>query len=332
MHFRKANGSHAAVSTLVVDEYGEQYANTSNVGTLQELLAPRAVEFWSRDGKFLGNKETLKDLVHDITGIPLSALLGVPLSEFSAPERLRWATKRATRREEDKAYCLFGIFDVSLPVLYGEGGRKAHDRLETEIKRLQDPARQMIASAGALKTSDLDPQARREAVLASLAFEQIDSRRSNIKTAQSKTCEWLFQHPDYLAWNGKESRRAQDKILWIAGKPGAGKSTLMKVLLAHTKKAKGMDEIILDFFFNARGDEPEKTTLGMYRALLLKLLKQAPDLQCVLDNIDGQNFGEFQASTWTAETLQPVFHDAIENLGSRKLKIFIDALDECNEI
>ena len=103
--------------------------------TLQELIAPRSVEFFSRDGKRLGDKQSLEQQLNEITAIPIHALRGEPLSHFSADERMSWAEKRATSFEEDKAYCLLGIFDVSMPAIYGEGGHRAFRRLQDEIDK-----------------------------------------------------------------------------------------------------------------------------------------------------------------------------------------------------
>jgi hypothetical protein len=103
--------------------------------TLQELLAPDSVEFFSREGKRLGNKRTLERVVYDVTGIASSALQGTPLSQFRVDERLLWAECRQTTREEDKAYSLLGIFDVYMPLIYGEGRENAFRRLREEIDR-----------------------------------------------------------------------------------------------------------------------------------------------------------------------------------------------------
>lgn len=70
-----------------------------------------------------------------MTGIAIDALRGEPLSKFSPGERMSWARDRDTKREEDKAYSLFGIFDVSTYVNYGEGEERAMDRLRTEVDR-----------------------------------------------------------------------------------------------------------------------------------------------------------------------------------------------------
>jgi hypothetical protein len=102
--------------------------------TLQELLAPKTVEFLSRDGQFLGNKRTLEREIHEITSIPIPALRGAPASEFTIEEKLSWATGRHARRPEDKAYSLLGLFDVVMPLFYGEGDN-ARRRLREQIER-----------------------------------------------------------------------------------------------------------------------------------------------------------------------------------------------------
>jgi Heterokaryon incompatibility protein (HET) len=102
--------------------------------TLQELLAPALVEFFSQEGNLLGNKKTLEGLLHEITNIPITALHGAPLSGFPVNERLGWAAKRDTKRKEDKAYCLLGIFDIFLPLMYGEEDN-AFSRLIEEINK-----------------------------------------------------------------------------------------------------------------------------------------------------------------------------------------------------
>jgi heterokaryon incompatibility protein (HET) len=102
--------------------------------TLQELLAPKTVLFYSRDHVRLGDKQSLEQQIRKITGIAVEALQGGYLGNFDVDERLRWAEERQTTEEEDKAYCLLGIFDVSLPLVYGEGYTKAMNRLLRQVK------------------------------------------------------------------------------------------------------------------------------------------------------------------------------------------------------
>jgi hypothetical protein len=103
--------------------------------TLQELVAPAVVEFYSKEDQYLGNKRSLERHVHEVTGIPVKALRGSPLSDLSVPERMLWAENRETTREEDKAYSLLGIFDIQMPLIYGEGGEKAFKRLRGKIEK-----------------------------------------------------------------------------------------------------------------------------------------------------------------------------------------------------
>ncbi|KAF7503290.1 hypothetical protein GJ744_004012 [Endocarpon pusillum] len=105
--------------------------------TLQELLAPRLVEFFSREGRPLGSKQSLEGIIHEITDIPVATIRGCPLSTFSVDERLRWPISRDTKRVEDKAYCLLGIFGVFLPLIYGEDA----------YKRLRQGSRRALADS-----------------------------------------------------------------------------------------------------------------------------------------------------------------------------------------
>jgi hypothetical protein len=102
--------------------------------TLQELLAPRSVEFFSRDGKHLGDKNSLELQIHEVTGIQDEALRG-HISHFSFHERRLWAADRQTTFEEDQVYCLMGIFGVFLLPNYGESKEYAFLRLKDEIDR-----------------------------------------------------------------------------------------------------------------------------------------------------------------------------------------------------
>jgi hypothetical protein len=104
--------------------------------TLQELIAPRLVNFFSLEGERLGSKLSLESKIHEITGIANNALQGNALSNFSIKERRSWAEYRETTVEEDTAYCLIGIFDVFIVLNYGERKDQAFKRLEEEIHKL----------------------------------------------------------------------------------------------------------------------------------------------------------------------------------------------------
>lgn len=110
--------------------------------TLQELIAPRDLQFRARDWSYLGSKDDQDkfiDILSKITSIESSILRGRKrLAQLSVANRMRWASYRQTTRSEDIAYSLLGIFDVNLPLLYGEG-KRAFMRLQEEIiKRTSD--------------------------------------------------------------------------------------------------------------------------------------------------------------------------------------------------
>ncbi|RDW75351.1 hypothetical protein BP6252_06493 [Coleophoma cylindrospora] len=102
--------------------------------TLQELISPAVVEFYSKEGTRLGDKRSLEKPIYEITRIPVQALRGDPFSDFSIAERRGWAAQRQTTEEEDIVYCLLGLCEVSMPALYGEGKDIALKRLEMTVK------------------------------------------------------------------------------------------------------------------------------------------------------------------------------------------------------
>ncbi|KAL2693895.1 hypothetical protein Neosp_000461 [[Neocosmospora] mangrovei] len=103
--------------------------------TLQELLAPRSVEFYSADWKHLGSKNNISLDLQRITGINAAYLNGhKEVTEASVAERMSWASGRQTTRVEDIAYCLLGIFNINMPLIYGERD-KAFQRLQHAIIR-----------------------------------------------------------------------------------------------------------------------------------------------------------------------------------------------------
>lgn len=103
--------------------------------TLQELIAPRKVLFYDSSWTLRGTKASLAKELSLITGVGEDVLhngtLGI-LSTIPVAQRMAWAARRTTTRLEDIAYCLLGIFDVNMPMLYGEG-EKAFIRLQEEI-------------------------------------------------------------------------------------------------------------------------------------------------------------------------------------------------------
>ncbi|KAJ9294617.1 hypothetical protein DTO217A2_9161 [Paecilomyces variotii] len=170
----------------------------------------------------------------------------------------------------------------------------------------------------------------RSSYMDSLRFEQMQSRQETIKNAHVRTCQWLLDRSEYKDWLDFDKFNDHKGFLWIKGKPATGKSTIMKFVYTQAVK-KMRDKIIISFFFNARGEEMEKSVLGMYRSLLWQLLHKIPDLQVVFDALNLVQPITIESHKWGLENTQSLLNDAIERLGQRSLVCFVDALDECEE-
>ena len=149
----------------------------------------------------------------------------------------------------------------------------------------------------------------RRRMMESLDFDQAETRQATIKNAHVKTCKWLLQQSEYQNWLDPKKTLQTYGLLWIKGKPGTGKSTIMKFILAHVERTVSKELISVSFFFNARGGELERSTTGMYRSILFQLLKKLPRLQGTLDFV---NLSRMSAR-WELEILKQTFRCAVEN-------------------
>jgi ankyrin repeat protein len=168
---------------------------------------------------------------------------------------------------------------------------------------------------------------QRQRFLDRLKFDQIEARHATIKAAHAKTCKWLLNKSEYKEWLDDTKNFEHHGFLWLKGKPGTGKSTMMKFAYANAKKCMP-DTIVISFFFNARGDDLEKSALGMYRSLLFQLLEKLPDIQNPFELLEPNLPNDFDTDI---ETAKSVFSRMVDRLGENRLACFIDALDECEE-
>ncbi|KAF1828131.1 HET-domain-containing protein [Decorospora gaudefroyi] len=205
--------------------------------TLQELLAPHSVEFFSKDRARLGDKESLKHTIHEVTGIPIEALLGSDLSVFDVAKRFSWAANRQTTEEEDGAYCLFGIFGVHLPLIYSEGKENALERLR---------------SAAVLKHNGR-------------SHDQ-EKKLGNIRS-------WLSA-PDpakFAEWKERAASR-----LWLYGIPGCGKTILSSTIIEHMLQQCDDDtSVVTTYFYFDFNDVQKQDPELMLRSLLCQLVQRS---------------------------------------------------------
>jgi ankyrin repeat protein len=207
-----------------------------------------------------------------------------------------------------------------------------HDLDDVEYQKVATALRSMARTASISSTLEQHAsthhtltESHRETLLESLQFEQIDRRYLSVKLPHAKTCSWFLKTREYLDWRKADKHHS---FLWVKGKPGAGKSTLMKYAFDHFK-AKPLEK--LSFFFHARGVGLERTASGMYRTLLIKLLQPRPHLRAAFD-LAGFAPWNVNNTAWNIEMLKSVFSKAIYLLRpSESVTCFIDALDECDQ-
>lgn len=164
-------------------------------------------------------------------------------------------------------------------------------------------------------------------LLEALNFDEREDRLATIGKAHEETCQWLFERDEYKAWRDPYKRRVHHGFFWIKGKPGTGKSTLMKC--AYNRGLQEFpDDVIVSFFFNARGAQLQKSTEGMYRSLLCQLLERMPHLATRLPRRECERL---QKPGWPIELLKDVLREALLLVDSARLTCYVDALDECQD-
>lgn len=158
-----------------------------------------------------------------------------------------------------------------------------------------------------------------------LCFPQMNLRFTSIQAAYSQTCQWLFGTREYTRWRDLSFQQEHHGLLWMKGKPGAGKSTITKCAVEHAK-ANYTDERVIYFFFNARGQKLEKSVEGMFRSLLYQMALGCPSL---LENVQSEALPEYSQRGWPLALLQSLFREAAFHLGRKgPLICYIDAIDE----
>jgi len=163
-----------------------------------------------------------------------------------------------------------------------------------------------------------------------LYFKELHARREKVMVAQENTSTWIWDHATYRKWVEKNSG-----LLWIQGKPGSGKSTLMKAIMAKLTGKFSSNSIVADFFYSARGSTSESSHKLMLRSLLYQLLDREPLFFALFQN----SFRRFMSNS--ADKAEWSFHDLSEILLSLSSKsprnrrytiyILLDGMDESED-
>ncbi|ORY08455.1 heterokaryon incompatibility protein-domain-containing protein, partial [Clohesyomyces aquaticus] len=289
--------------------------------TLQELLAPTSVAFYSKERELLGDKQSLKDTIHEITGIPSDALLGKQVSDFGVDERFSWADNRQTTRPEDGAYCLLGIFDIHLPLIYSEGKEKALKRLKKEIRE----SREHVLSVPVDNTNTRSQsQAERLGKVCSWlsAPDPSTNYHKAHKQRQAETGLWLLESAKFAEWKSAASR------LWLYGIPGCGKTILSSTIIEHLLQHCHDDtSMVTAYFFFDFNDIQKLDPELMLRSLLCQLLQRSFTIPKGIDALyssceNGRRKPSLHALLEVTRQAMQQFTDVYAVL---------DALDECTQ-
>lgn len=373
--YRKANRCYVYLTDVAligntIDERLIQSSRWFTRGwTLQELLAPARVQFYDVAGHFMGSRASLLGMLKQATGISQRALEGEDLSYFSIETRFSWAAYRETSREEDAAYSLLGIFGVHMPLIYGEGRRSAFLRLRKAIDECVAYQDLDLDFSGTSSTATSDNFSRpggsdqslakerrtraiaqttpyaSPASLGNLRYPRMEERRLQIQTAQFGTYRWILDSNSYLSagsdsflkWLSSPSELRH--VYWIFGKPGSGKSTVMRYLdqnIATTQHmqpwAEARSVLKLHHYFWNLGSEKQMSIVGSLRALLYQLLTSNPRSATQIE-IDGERVIASDNDAYLSEVVQQELQDNIRFLIESKqnesaIFILLDGLDE----
>jgi hypothetical protein len=269
--------------------------------TLQELLAPSIVEFFSQEWERLGDRIALTPLISKITGIPHQVLQGT-LSQFDIEERLHWKGDRKTKFKEDMAYSLSGICDVNIAPVYGEGEEAAFMRLHHEIRKLKECLRDLRAT---------DPRNDKKRIEETKGGLLADSYR------------WVLDNTAFQQWR----QEPHCHLLWVKGDPGKGKTMLLCGIIDELENA--ANDVTVSYFFCQSTDSRINSATAVLRGLLYMLVDQQPSLALhVRKKYDYAGRSLFEdANAWVA--LTKIFADVLLDPHLRPTYLVIDALDEC---
>ena len=200
-----------------------------------------------------------------------------------------------------------------------------------ETQNMRDLTNQLSCLAMKVRTTESN-----QMLLQSLRFNNIRSRETQIVPAHAETLKWLLDpsSPSTLAkW-----LESQSGIYWINGKPGSGKSTLMKYLVAHPQTAELLKKwagtqtlVTASVYFWHAGTVLQKSQEGLLRSLLFEILRQSPDLIQVVCASKLAAFRPFEPKIepWTdLELRQAIDLLKGETRMNARFCFFIDGLDE----
>lgn len=271
--------------------------------TLQELLAPRSVEFFSCERVRLGDKNELNQQIQGITSIPTSALQGAPLSQFSVNERFSWMDRRQTTFEVDRVYSLLGILDVKIPLFKDTEAATAFGRLREVIDKREKCIQDLRLT---------DPRHDKK---------RIEDTKGGL--LEDSYC-WIIENSEFKQWRNNQ----RSPLLWIRGDPGKGKTMLLCGIINELSKST-FDKALLSYFFCQATDSRINSATAVLRGLIYMLVNRQPSLvsyiQRKYDHSGRELFEDI--NSWVA--LSEIFIDVLQDPSLDGTCLIVDGLDEC---
>ena len=210
------------------------------------------------------------------------------------------------------SYSLLGIFDVSMPVLYGEGGKRARQRLLTEIHKangsLEPPLLPGLASDHSDIVNWLSPP------------DPWTNHRSARERHQAQTGLWFLESEQYRGWRGSPSGH-----LWLYGKAGCGKTILCSPVIEDTHKyyEDAATTACAAFYFSFT-NALKQSYENLLRSLVAQLALVEPGLTKLR-----QAYKKPNASVLGSHELEEILVSSVKSYD--KVVLLLDALDQCPE-
>ncbi|KAF5630080.1 hypothetical protein F52700_7438 [Fusarium sp. NRRL 52700] len=180
---------------------------------------------------------------------------------------------------------------------------------------------------------------RESCILTALRFDLMDERYDDVAEAHDKTFEWLFDPRSGARDKFVDWVEHGNGIFHISGKPGSGKSTLMKYICRKEETKRHLDVwaankslVFGKFFFWNPGTTLQKSLRGLIRGLLYSILSNAPELiPLAFPKHWDATLSKVTATFDSSDDIMLAFADLIrhdEVYNNHKLVFFIDGLDE----
>jgi ankyrin repeat protein len=323
--YRNADICFALLSDVKTPQDAGEFANSvwfTRGWTLQELLASRFVVFLTSKWQVIGHKGTkpvalhnsrlaIGPLLHEsisrCTTIPAAVLADYDFARnISSDVKRQWMSGRQTTRDEDKAYALIGILDVSIFINYGEGFARAQRRLLDEVAIME-------------RSPQLNPASIEEAKIWLDSRASLELREELTRCRTENTCQWIIERAESESWAQSER---DHRATWVHGNLGLGKSVMTAALVQHFERT--LEKPVVSFFCS-HNEEALRAPSNILRSCLTQVLAQNDLLLAIIEDFRLQSGHQ----TATEGDLQSLL-SRVTRFGAGIVMV-VDGFDECQE-